>query len=57
MAGPSMIDPRHPIAKLARKDGRYHVDAYAFVFDALALINRLKELAQSARDGLKKLES
>jgi len=31
-----MIDPRHPIAKLARKDGRYHVDAYAFVFDALA---------------------
>ena len=32
----TMIDPRHPIAKLARKDGRYHVDAYAFVFDALA---------------------
>lgn len=31
-----MIDPRHPIAKLARKDGRYHVDAYAFVFDALS---------------------
>ncbi len=30
-----MLDPNHPIAKLAREDGRYRVDAYAFVFDAL----------------------
>ncbi|NIL98198.1 MAG: hypothetical protein GTO53_10265 [Planctomycetales bacterium] len=30
-----MLDPNHPIAKFARMDGRYHVDAYAFVFDAL----------------------
>jgi uncharacterized repeat protein (TIGR04138 family) len=30
-----MLDPNHPIAKLAREDGRYHVDAYTFVFDAL----------------------
>ena len=30
-----MLDPNHPIAKFARTDGRYHVDAYAFVFDAL----------------------
>ncbi len=30
-----MLDPNHPIAQLARKDGRYHVDAYTFVFDAL----------------------
>lgn len=30
-----MLDPNHPIAKLARDDGRYQVDAYAFVFDAL----------------------
>jgi uncharacterized repeat protein (TIGR04138 family) len=30
-----MLDPNHPIAQFARTDGRYHVDAYAFVFDAL----------------------
>jgi uncharacterized repeat protein (TIGR04138 family) len=30
-----MLDPNHPIAILAREDGRYHVDAYTFVFDAL----------------------
>jgi len=30
-----MLDPNHPIAKLARRDGRYHEDAYTFVFDAL----------------------
>lgn len=30
-----MLDPNHPIAQLARKDGRYSVEAYAFVFDAL----------------------
>jgi len=30
-----MLDLNHPIAKLAREDGRYRVDAYAFVFEAL----------------------
>jgi uncharacterized repeat protein (TIGR04138 family) len=30
-----MLDPNHPISKLAREDGRYQVEAYAFVFDAL----------------------
>jgi uncharacterized repeat protein (TIGR04138 family) len=30
-----MIDPTHPIAKLAQKDRRYKVDAYFFVFEAL----------------------
>ena len=30
-----MLDPNHPISKLAREDGRYCVDAYTFVFDAL----------------------
>ena len=30
-----MLDPNHPIAKLAREDGRYRVDAYTFVFEAL----------------------
>ena len=39
-----MIDPRHPIAKLARKDGRYHPDAYAFVFDALAYAHSILDL-------------
>ena len=30
-----MLDPNHPISKLAREDGRYCVDAYTFVFEAL----------------------
>jgi uncharacterized repeat protein (TIGR04138 family) len=30
-----MIDPTHPLAELLRRDKRYHVDAYVFVFDAL----------------------
>jgi uncharacterized repeat protein (TIGR04138 family) len=30
-----MIDPTHPLAELLRRDKRYHLDAYAFVFDAL----------------------
>ena len=31
----SMLDSNHPISKLAREDGRYCVDAYTFVFEAL----------------------
>jgi uncharacterized repeat protein (TIGR04138 family) len=31
----STIDPTHPIAKLLKKDRRYKVDAYIFVFEAL----------------------
>ena len=31
----STIDPAHPIAKLLKKDRRYKVDAYIFVFEAL----------------------
>ena len=30
-----MLDPNHPISQLAREDGRYGVDAYTFVFEAL----------------------
>ena len=30
-----MLDPNHPIAKLLRKDKRYALDAYVFVFEAL----------------------
>jgi uncharacterized repeat protein (TIGR04138 family) len=30
-----MIDPSHPLAELLRRDKRYHLDAYVFVFDAL----------------------
>lgn len=30
-----MIDPKHPLAELLRRDKRYHLDAYIFVFDAL----------------------
>ena len=31
----NMIDPTHPLAELLRRDKRYHLDAYVFVFDAL----------------------
>lgn len=30
-----MIDPSHPLAELLRRDKRFHLDAYVFVFDAL----------------------
>jgi uncharacterized repeat protein (TIGR04138 family) len=30
-----MVDPKHPLAELLRRDKRYKVDAYVFVFDAL----------------------
>jgi uncharacterized repeat protein (TIGR04138 family) len=30
-----MIDPTHPLAELLRRDKRFHLDAYVFVFDAL----------------------
>ena len=30
-----MLDHNHPIAKLAREDVRYNLEAYAFLFDAL----------------------
>ena len=30
-----MLDHKHPIAELLRRDQRYHFDAYVFVFEAL----------------------
>lgn len=30
-----MLDPDHPLADLLRRDKRYRLDAYVFVFDAL----------------------
>jgi uncharacterized repeat protein (TIGR04138 family) len=30
-----MLDPSHPLAELLRKDRRYKLDAYVFVFEAL----------------------
>jgi uncharacterized repeat protein (TIGR04138 family) len=30
-----MANPAHPLAELLRRDKRYHLDAYVFVFDAL----------------------
>jgi uncharacterized repeat protein (TIGR04138 family) len=30
-----MIDSSHPLAELLRRDKRFHLDAYVFVFDAL----------------------
>ena len=31
----TIIDPNHPIARYAREDKRFRVEAYAFVFEAL----------------------
>lgn len=31
----TMLDPNHPLWRLARTDRRYKIDAYLFVFDAL----------------------
>lgn len=30
-----MLDPKHPLAELLRRDTRYEFEAYVFVFDAL----------------------
>ena len=30
-----MLNPKHPLAELLRRDRRYQYDAYVFVFDAL----------------------
>ena len=30
-----MLHPTHPLVELLRRDKRYHLDAYVFVFDAL----------------------
>ncbi|TWT46713.1 Minf_1886 family protein [Botrimarina hoheduenensis] len=30
-----MLDPKHPLAELLRRDNRYEFEAYVFVFDAL----------------------
>jgi uncharacterized repeat protein (TIGR04138 family) len=39
-----MLDPSHPIAELLRKDDRYSIDAYVFVFDALEYAQNVLEL-------------
>ena len=31
----NMLDPTHPLSELLRRDKRYRLDAYVFVFDAL----------------------
>lgn len=42
-----MLDPNHPIAQLARKDGRYAVSAYIFVFDALSYAHNVLGLGKA----------
>ena len=51
-----MLDPDHPISKLAREDGRYRVDAYAFVFDALNHAHSAMNMG-SAAESLADVES
>ena len=42
-----MIDPTHPLAELLRRDKRYHLDAYVFVFDALRYAHEQLGLGRS----------
>lgn len=42
-----MIDPSHPLAELLRRDKRYHLDAYVFVFDALRYAHEQLGLGRS----------
>jgi uncharacterized repeat protein (TIGR04138 family) len=39
-----MLDPSHPIAELLSKDGRYSIDAYVFMFDALEYAQNVLEM-------------
>jgi len=43
-----MSEIEQSIAALARQDGRYHVDAYLFVFDALAYARDSMQLMEGA---------
>jgi uncharacterized repeat protein (TIGR04138 family) len=42
-----MIDSAHPLAELLRRDKRYHLDAYVFVFDALRYAHEQMGLGKS----------
>jgi len=42
-----MIDPAHPLAELLRRDKRFHLDAYVFVFDALRYAHEQLGLGRS----------
>lgn len=42
-----MLDPKHPLAELLRRDHRYQFDAYVFVFDALRYGQEKMGLGQS----------
>ncbi|MEX1224912.1 MAG: Minf_1886 family protein [Pirellulales bacterium] len=43
-----MLDPNHPIAQLARQDGRYSVEAYAFIFDSLNFAHSVLNMGAEA---------
>ncbi len=43
-----MIDPTHPLAELLRRDKRFPIDAYVFVFDALRYAHEQLGLGKSA---------
>ncbi len=43
-----MIDPMHPIHELLRKDRRYPLDAYAFVFEALSYAQSVLKMGKEA---------
>lgn len=46
-----MLDPKHPLAELLRRDQRYDFDAYVFVFDALRFGQDKMGLGQADEEG------
>src|SRR5215813_8800068 len=45
-----MIDPVHPLAELLRRDKRYRLGAYVFVYEALQYAQQQQGLARADAD-------
>src|SRR5262245_28013747 len=45
-----MLHPTHPLVELLRRDKRYHLDAYVFVFDALRFAHEQLGAEKSVTD-------
>ncbi len=41
-----MLDPTHPLTKLVKKDRRYRIEAYLFVFEALSYAQDVLKLGE-----------
>jgi uncharacterized repeat protein (TIGR04138 family) len=46
-----MIDPTHPLAEVLRRDPRFRVEAYAFVYEALDYAQQQLGMCEARPDG------